>query len=182
MRVGIVLVMIAMSLLAACGSAALPEVAEAEPQAVPPSPSQPFTSPVVERVEDGEKARVALPVVGGGGSPIATPVVEPPQEVAQPLPGTETLVARAKEILTQTPKIDVGGDAIALVAIEARQWRDSSLGCPREGMMYSQVITPGYLLVLQAGGKQFEFHTNTGEAVVLCLIDGEDAVEVLSEG
>ena len=33
---------------------------------------------------------------------------------------------------------------IAVVAVEETEWRDSSLGCPKPGMNYLQVITPGY--------------------------------------
>ena len=84
-------------------------------------------------------------------------------------------------MLIQMPGIEgVGGD-IALVTVETMLWRDSSLGCPREGMQYLQVITPRYLVLLQAGDKQYQFHTDTGTAVVLCLIDGEDALKALQE-
>jgi hypothetical protein len=48
------------------------------------------------------------------------------------------------------------------------EWSDASLGCPQEGMMYAQVITPGYLIVLEAQGQTFEYHTDQGTNVVLC--------------
>jgi hypothetical protein len=34
--------------------------------------------------------------------------------------------------------------------------------------MYAQVITPGYRVVLEAGGQRYEYHTDTGRFVVLC--------------
>lgn len=48
------------------------------------------------------------------------------------------------------------------------EWRDTSLGCPEPGMMYAQVITPGYLVLLQADGRTFEYHTDTTGNVVTC--------------
>ena len=93
----------------------------------------------------------------------------------------DLLVAKAKEMLNQMPGIEGVGDDVSLVTVETMQWRDSSLGCPREGVQYLQVITPGYLILLQAGDRQYEFHADTGTAVVLCLIDGEDALKSLQE-
>jgi hypothetical protein len=52
--------------------------------------------------------------------------------------------------------------------VEARQWSDSSLGCPKPGLMYSQIVTPGYLIVISGAGKQLEYHSDTRGRVVLC--------------
>ncbi len=41
-------------------------------------------------------------------------------------------------------------------------------GLPRPGEFYIQVITPGYLIVLQAGGRQYEYHTDSGQDFTLC--------------
>jgi hypothetical protein len=35
-------------------------------------------------------------------------------------------------------------------------------------MFYAQVITPGYLIVLQAAGRTLEYHTDSGRRVELC--------------
>jgi hypothetical protein len=35
-------------------------------------------------------------------------------------------------------------------------------------MMYAQVITPGYLIILAAEGQQYEYHTDQAANVVLC--------------
>lgn len=58
---------------------------------------------------------------------------------------------------------------ITLARVEAVDWRDSSLGCPQPGQMYLQVITPGYLILLEAAGRTYEYHTDReGRHVVLC--------------
>jgi len=57
---------------------------------------------------------------------------------------------------------------IAVVAVEEAEWRDSSLGCPKPGMNYLQVITPGYKIILEAQGKRYEFHSDADGRVVRC--------------
>lgn len=62
------------------------------------------------------------------------------------------------------------GIAIASVKVESVQaveWPDASLGCPQPGMMYAQVITPGYRILLKAGDEAYEYHSDA-ERVVLC--------------
>jgi hypothetical protein len=52
--------------------------------------------------------------------------------------------------------------------VEAREWGDTSLGCPRPGLMYSQVVTSGFLIVVSAGNKVLEYHSDARGRVVLC--------------
>ena len=52
-------------------------------------------------------------------------------------------------------------DSVQVVRVEAVEWSDASLGCPKAGMMYAQVITPGYKIVLESGGRTFNFHSGT---------------------
>lgn len=55
--------------------------------------------------------------------------------------------------------------------VEAIDWPDSSLGCPQPGMMYAQVITPGYRMVLEAGGEEYVFHASSGADANLVLCE-----------
>jgi hypothetical protein len=59
-------------------------------------------------------------------------------------------------------------DAITLVSVEAVEWSDSSLGCPQPGMMYMQVITPGYYVVLEHDGHRYSYHTDRGRRAIRC--------------
>lgn len=81
--------------------------------------------------------------------------------------GSETLIARAKEDLVQRLGLSTVAD-VRLVSVEARDWPDTSLGCPQEGFMYAQVITPGFRIILEAGGERYEYHSDMNDAVVLC--------------
>jgi hypothetical protein len=52
--------------------------------------------------------------------------------------------------------------------MEPAEWPDSGLGCPQPGQLYLQVITPGWLIEVQGGGKIFEYHTDGDDRFVLC--------------
>lgn len=82
------------------------------------------------------------------------------------IPGSEQAIAAAVADLSE--KTGLPADEIRLISIESVEWSDTSLGCPQEGFMYAQVITPGYLIVLEAQGQQYEYHTNQTDQVILC--------------
>lgn len=56
----------------------------------------------------------------------------------------------------------VGGDPsrFTITTMEAVSWSDGSLGCPRPGMMYPQVITEGFRVVFTVDGKEYAYHGN----------------------
>lgn len=65
-------------------------------------------------------------------------------------------------------RLNIPAAQLRVERVESREWNDSSLGCPQPGMMYAQVITPGYLVVVAGGGKRLEYHTDTAGRAVLC--------------
>jgi hypothetical protein len=81
-------------------------------------------------------------------------------------PVLQTLLDQAIADLTQ--RLAITADQIVLVEARSVTWPDSSLGCPQEGMAYTQVLTPGYLIRLQAGDQEFEYHASSGTTVVYC--------------
>lgn len=46
---------------------------------------------------------------------------------------------------------------IKLLQGEAVTWPNGALGCPRPGEMYTQAEVPGYLVVLEAAGQQYDY-------------------------
>jgi hypothetical protein len=78
----------------------------------------------------------------------------------------ERVVRRAIEDLAQ--RLGLDGDRISLVTVEAVEWSDASLGCPQPGMVYAQVIVPGFRVKLEAGGQEYTYHSDAGQLVVLC--------------
>lgn len=57
---------------------------------------------------------------------------------------------------------------VTLVQAVPQEWNDSSLGCPKPDQSYLQVITAGYIVTVQAQGKNYEYHTDLGKRAVRC--------------
>lgn len=75
-------------------------------------------------------------------------------------------MAAARNDLARREGIQPGQIGVATVVDV--QWPSTALGCPQPGMAYAQVITDGFRIVLTAGGKQYEYHSDRGSRVVLC--------------
>lgn len=118
------------------------------------------------------------------------PVVEPAQppspsstNMANPTPPltSETLDPAARELVLRAQtqlaqKLGIDMKDISLESIEAVEWPDTSLGCPQMGMLYAQVVTPGYQVILEAAGEQYEYHTGADRFLVLCEKEGASEV------
>lgn len=92
-------------------------------------------------------------------------------EMSQPFPtpaafGLQALIEKAKNDLAQ--RLSVATDQINLIEATSVVWPDSSLGCPQEGMAYAQVLTPGYLILVEYAGNIFEYHTSSRTHIVTC--------------
>jgi Ferritin-like domain len=64
--------------------------------------------------------------------------------------------------------LGVPTESVQVITMEPRDWPDSSLGCPQPDMLYAQVITPGYLVVVEVAGERIEYHTDELGTVVRC--------------
>ena len=47
-------------------------------------------------------------------------------------------------------------------------WPDAGLGCSQSGMASAQVLTPGYLIMLQHNNMSYEYHADKGTYVTYC--------------
>ena len=94
-----------------------------------------------------------------------------PQEA--PKPGVPDQSAATAHLISQDLATRLSSDIseITVVSTEAKEWGDSSLGCPASGYAYAQVITPGYQITVESGGEQYTYHTDLNGNFVLC---GED--------
>lgn len=61
-------------------------------------------------------------------------------------------------------------DSLQLLTIEAKTWGDTSLGCPKPGMAYAQVLTDGWLIVYRGpDGQEIPVHAERGlKNYVIC--------------
>lgn len=80
------------------------------------------------------------------------------------LPDRERAFAAARAALAA--KLGVDEPAIQRVSVTAQEWSDACLGVSRANEMCAQVITPGWVVVMETGGKQYEAHTDQEGAVV----------------
>jgi hypothetical protein len=60
---------------------------------------------------------------------------------------------------------------VTVVSYEPTEWPDTSLGCPKDGEVYAQVITPGYLVILSVDGVEMEYHTDDVDRAVRCDLE-----------
>jgi hypothetical protein len=65
-------------------------------------------------------------------------------------------------------------DDVRVVSARAMRWNDGSMGCPQPGQSYMQVLVDGYQVILEAGGKQYDYRTNARGGFVLCEQPGAD--------
>jgi hypothetical protein len=74
------------------------------------------------------------------------------------------LVEAARQALAEA--LGVALDAITVANVSAVEWPDACLGLALPGTACAEVITPGYLIELAAGGQTYEYHTNQDGSVV----------------
>ncbi len=110
------------------------------------------------------------PVSGPNQPGQGTPKPSPLSQSTLPSPdwpaGADASVRAAINDLAARLKITP--ENVQAVSVQAVDWPDTSLGCPKPGMFYAQVITLGYRIVLSAEGKQVEYHADKKGRVVTC--------------
>jgi hypothetical protein len=74
--------------------------------------------------------------------------------------GEQARAAAARELKATASEFKV-------VTIEPAQWSDSSLGCRKPNAMYTQVVSSGYVVVLERDGKRHQVNVS-GSRAVLC--------------
>ncbi len=137
-----------------------------------------FTGPVMEsypvQATASQVVILSDPVPGAAGpSPLPEPTQSPlplPQQDTSSLPSYSTLPPAASAARNSlAAELGLSTAEVTVLSYETVDWPDSSLGCPQPGTAYIQVITPGYRVILQARGQQYEVHTDdVGQATVIC--------------
>lgn len=74
------------------------------------------------------------------------------------VPEYSPVVDIAKNDLAQ--RLNISVEQIQLVKQEKVDWPNSGLGYEEKGMAYAQVITPGFRIILKAGDKLYEYHSD----------------------
>jgi hypothetical protein len=122
----------------------------------------------------------ATPAANVTTVPAAEPTAAPAAEPTAATPATDTTAApggsdtdmigpsaRVLAALVQQFGLDTAN--LQLVSAEEQEWPTPALGCPQDGAMYAQVITPGYKITFTDGTKTYAVHTDeTGDQALLC--------------
>ena len=123
----------------------------------PALPSPPASSP---------SPTVTTPTLRSTPSPadiIATPTISTPPSEAPCLSGG-SIEERAREALANW--LGISSEEIEVLEVEEVEWPDTSLGCPGPGMVYVQVIVPGWRVVMTVESTTYEYHWGGGHGVV----------------
>lgn len=99
--------------------------------------------------------------------PAETPPASAPTPPAQaPAGDASAAVEAAAQTLARL--LGVERSAIVVVKVEPAEWPNACLDLPEKGEMCAQVLTPGYLVILETQGMRYEYRTNsTGSRVRL---------------
>lgn len=76
------------------------------------------------------------------------------------------MVNLAKEDLAK--KLSLSPTEINVKSVVKKEWGDASLGCSKPGMVYIQLVTPGYQMILEANGKTYDYRSDLERRVELC--------------
>ena len=86
------------------------------------------------------------------------PIVdEPPMPTHIPVDLTP---AQRAALTALSENLGLPVEEIKLVSTEAVEWPDGCLGVQEEGLACTQVIIPGFRVILEANGRQVEYRTN----------------------
>lgn len=131
------------------------------------------------------------PALVTGGTPEATlsatdtPVSEPtptptepgrsPGEMATPDEAKALRAVASTALEDLSTRLGIPAERIDVAEVKEVDWPDTSLGCPRPGMAYAQVITNGMQVILEAEGKSYDYHGRAPQDLFLCLPGGPAA-------
>jgi hypothetical protein len=128
--------------------------------ASPPAPARTQASP-------------ATPLAATTPSPeraVATRVFEfvTPQAPGTPAAGEVSAEILDRIVADLTDRTGAARAAVSLLRAEQVVWNDGSLGCPQPGMMYTQALVSGYWVVLETGGREYDYRATEGGYFMVC--------------
>lgn len=131
------------------------------PTDVPPTATEEVTSPVE--------------------TPALTSPLESPVEVPKDRAGEEIAAALEQDVAAE---LGVDVETLRLISAESVEWPDASLGCPQPGMVYAQMITPGWHLIFaDSAGNEYDVRVpKRGDDFIICEQGVESMPQPIEEG
>ena len=74
---------------------------------------------------------------------------------------------RLAAIRSDLARRGVTGDVVVISAENVR-FNDGSLGCPQPGVQYTQALVDGMRVVVEAGGRRYDYRFGTDDTAQLC--------------
>lgn len=91
----------------------------------------------------------------------------PNEDVSIPQPTAEMTSAESAALAALSKALNLPPGQITWLSTEAVEWPDGCLGVQKTGMMCTQVVVPGYKILLQVNGVPYEMRTDeTGSQVM----------------
>jgi hypothetical protein len=136
----------------------------------------------------GSVARNSLAALGNPVQPnvaIQPPWLPTESPGVTPVPDL-SLPAIQAAIAAFALELEVAPETIRVVNVQPTKWPSSALGCPKSGENYLPVITPGYVVMLEAGeDAQFApatYHTSDGSVGPLHVVRCDSVVPSTGQG
>jgi hypothetical protein len=120
-----------------------------------------------------------IPSETPGSTPTATK--PEPTSTAQPthIP-VDIPPAQQAAVQALADGLGINMDQIKVVSVEAIDWPNGCLGVQRMGVMCTQQIVPGFRIILEANGQQYEYHTNSSGSE-LVPADNQQPIQVAND-
>lgn len=150
-------------------------IAGCQPTAQDSGEQEPLPSPT-EATQPGEDAETVAATPTPVETATAPPTAKPEKELAPTktptgdATGSEREAAEMAELARKelSALLLVPVEEIVVRSVEAVDWPGAGLGCPEPDVVYAQVVTPGFRVVLEAKGETYEYHSDQGERVIRC--------------
>jgi hypothetical protein len=132
-------------------------------------PAAPTTPPAMPTTTSTTPAVTGAPEP----TPISTAIPDPsiPLSPVTPVPGDGTGVPQGildAVLADAAARTGVAVADITVVEAAAVTWPNGALGCPQKGFLYTDMIAPGYHVIVEAGGRQLDYRFGISGAPSLC--------------
>jgi hypothetical protein len=122
---------------------------------VAPEPAPPPTVGARPAVDGTPAATPSPPAVVAGADELPPALRAPPEP---PLPPSRHAIREVARLLARQLRVPV--EAIVPAGVAEVDWPDTCLGLPAEGEICASMITPGFAVTVDVGGRRYEFRTD----------------------
>jgi hypothetical protein len=101
-------------------------------------------------------------------APVESPSDSPSESPSESPSSTPSDGAADAAVADLAAHLGIEPEAVQVVAVEEVTWRDGSLGCAEQGMVYTQALVDGARITLRAEGVEHEYHQGASGTPIRC--------------